>query len=368
VASWADDFVYVDGFSGPWLAGDEEYQDTSFGIALTALRKARDEWKRIRNRDVRMRALLVEKSPRAYKRLQQVRELFPDIHIETFNGEFTTLIPDLIRAIPANAFTFVLMDPKGFAIDMRAVQPLIIRPRTEVLFNFMFDFINRFALHNDPNVVAGLEMLMPGTGWRGRLGQVARSTTGDALALARKQVLVDCFSETVATLGGYPHVLETPVFYPLRDRTFYSLIYATRAPAGVEVFRECQVATLKEQDDRRAEAKVADQARRSGQNEFFLDATRMAGRPSDLTLASADAAAREMMAEIVASSPTGMKFDALRLQVMKKQIIKKERVGQLAAEMRKEGLLAFSGWEAKRRVPQDHYVARTGRNSNPDLR
>ncbi|WP_298814704.1 three-Cys-motif partner protein TcmP [uncultured Sphingomonas sp.] len=361
VSSWADDFVYVDGFSGPWQAGEEEYQDTSFGIALAALRKVKHEWKRIRGRDVRMTALLVEKSARAFNRLQQVKELFPDIRIETYKGEFTSLVPTLIKAIPANAFTFVLIDPKGFAIDMDAVAPLISRPRTEVLFNFMFDFINRFALHDDADVVAGLEKLMPGTGWRQRLGHVAKTVTGDELPQGRKAVLVECFSEALRRIGGYPHVLETPVYYPLRDRTFYSLVYATRAAAGVEVFRDCQVATLKQQDDRRAEAKVAAQAQRSGQDEMFVDAPRLAARPSDAILASAEAASRSMMIDLLGQQPAGMKFKDLRLQVLEREIIRKQRVGELAAELRKSGLIDFPDWESRRRVPQDDYLAMAAR-------
>lgn len=355
VSSWADDFVYVDGFSGPWLAGDEQYQDTSFGIALAALRKAKDEWKRIRGRDVRMTALLVEKNARAYARLQEVKKLYPDIRIETFNGDFTALIPTIVKAIPPQAFTFVLMDPKGFAIDMKAVAPLISRGRTEVLFNFMFDFINRFALHDDPDVVAGLEKLMPGTRWRQRLGHVASTVQGAELAAARKQVLVDCFSETLRDLGQYPHVLETPVYYPLRDRTFYSLIYGTRASAGVEVFRDCQVSTLKEQDDRRAEAKIADQAERTKQNELFIAAPRMAPRPSDAVLAQNEAGARSFMLELVDRAPHGLLFKDMRLQVLDRWIIRKSRVGEIAAKLRQEGLLSFPGWEARKRVPQDDY-------------
>src|SRR2546427_351500 len=41
---WAqDDFVFVDGFSGPWASTSTSYQDTSFGIAMTLLRRVRDE-------------------------------------------------------------------------------------------------------------------------------------------------------------------------------------------------------------------------------------------------------------------------------------------------------------------------------------
>lgn len=353
IASWADDFVYVDGFSGPWLAEADAFQDTSFGIALATLRKVRDEWKRIRGREVRMTALLVERGSAAYARLQQVRELYPDIRIETFQGDFTSLVPTIVNAIPRGAFTFVLMDPKGFAIDMQAVAPLISRPRTEVVFNFMFDFINRFALHDDPDVIASLEKLMPGSGWRHRLGHVARTVKGAALASARKAVLVDCFSETLRRLGDFPHVLETPIYYPLRTRTFYSLVYATRAPAGVEVFRDCQVATLREQDDRRAEASVADRVERTRQSELFVDAPRMAPRPSEAVLASAEDAARSLMGELAAANPRGLPFKDVWLHVLDRAIIRKQRVGELAGEMRKAGQLDFPDWTARQRVPQN---------------
>ena len=50
-ASAYDEVVYVDGFSGPWQSTGEDFEDTSFGIALDALRKAKASWKE-RGRDV----------------------------------------------------------------------------------------------------------------------------------------------------------------------------------------------------------------------------------------------------------------------------------------------------------------------------
>src|SRR5687768_10469231 len=38
ILSFADEFVFVDGFSGPWKARTENYTDTSFGIAIDKLR------------------------------------------------------------------------------------------------------------------------------------------------------------------------------------------------------------------------------------------------------------------------------------------------------------------------------------------
>ena len=41
IASGYDEFVYLDGFSGPWQSKDDKFGDTSFGIALAAMRSAK---------------------------------------------------------------------------------------------------------------------------------------------------------------------------------------------------------------------------------------------------------------------------------------------------------------------------------------
>jgi hypothetical protein len=46
-ASKYSHIVYVDGFAGPWQSANERFQDTSFGIALNALRRAKGSWKEI---------------------------------------------------------------------------------------------------------------------------------------------------------------------------------------------------------------------------------------------------------------------------------------------------------------------------------
>src|SRR5438552_6714085 len=63
--------VYVDGFAGPWQSANERFKDTSFGVALNALRRAKGSWK-ARGRDVRMSAFLVERDAEAYEKLAQV--------------------------------------------------------------------------------------------------------------------------------------------------------------------------------------------------------------------------------------------------------------------------------------------------------
>jgi three-Cys-motif partner protein len=160
--------AYVDGFAGPWQNADEDFNDTSFGIALAALRQAKASWKSA-GRDVKMTAILVEKSPAAFKQLETLPPKFPDINVKPLKGDFVGLIPSILEEVPKDAFAFFLLDPKGWRIPLRTLQPLLGRANSEVIFNFMFEFINRAVNIDDPVVIAGLDELLPIGNWRDQL-------------------------------------------------------------------------------------------------------------------------------------------------------------------------------------------------------
>ena len=279
-----NDIVYVDGFAGPWQSGAEDYKDTSFGIALSVLTNAKASWQ-AKGRGVKMTALLVEKNRKAYERLTTIRKIFPQVAIKTYNGDFVELLPILLQDIPTTAFTFFLIDPKGWKIPLKQIKPLLTRESSEVLFNFMFDFINRFAVHDDPAIAEALKNLMPFGNWRERLiAAVGKGVSPEE----RKAILVEAFSENLRGLGGYKYVCETPVFRPERDRPLYSLFYATRHPRGLEVFRDCQVKTLAAQSESRAQTKLKRAEMRSGQAELFGSAHEMAPDREALPLLDAE--------------------------------------------------------------------------------
>ena len=77
-----DTLTYVDCFSGPWNARSEKFDDSSFGIALNELRRARDTHA-ARGRKLRLRCFFLEKEPSAYTKLRGFVEGIADIHIET---------------------------------------------------------------------------------------------------------------------------------------------------------------------------------------------------------------------------------------------------------------------------------------------
>jgi len=153
--------VYVDGFAGPWQSAHEKFEDTSFGIGLNALRQAKRSWNQ-QQRDVRMSAFLVERDPSTYEQLARIPRLYPDVKIRTYNDDFLTVLPTILKNIPPDAFTFFLVDPKGWRIRLLALKALLMRPKSEVVFNFMFEFINRAASIKDNfAVVSGIERTHP---------------------------------------------------------------------------------------------------------------------------------------------------------------------------------------------------------------
>jgi three-Cys-motif partner protein len=353
VASSYRDVVYIDGYSGPWKDQGDRFEDTSFGIALQALRKAKAEWKRVRGTEVTMTALLVERDRDAYQRLQEIIPRYPDITIKTFPGEFVPLIGDLIKAIPTGGFTFVLMDPKGWKIDMNTVAPLISRPNTEVVLNFMFDFINRFATMEQPAIQAGLDALMPATDWRRRIAEL-NADPAERGANPRKDILVAAICDAVGRLGKYPHVLETPVLYPTKDRTFYSLIYATRSDKGIEVFRECQHDALKAQDLVRDQLKSTKRAAATQMTDLF------AGTPTGNEFAAKwmtqqEADARMAMLGMIPSAPASIKYGEVWPAVLAKHGVRRRRLARMAAELSGAGELKFLDWAPRKQVPDDRY-------------
>jgi three-Cys-motif partner protein len=345
--------VYVDGYAGPWQSSNEKFEDTSFGIALNALRRAKGSWKN-NGRDVRMSAFLVERDPGAYKKLGQLPARYPDVSIKTYSDDFLTVLPAILRDIPPDAFAFFLIDPKGWRIPLRSLTPMLSRAKSEVIFNFMFDFINRAASITDPAVVSGLDELIPYGNWRGKLDEAERRS-GGLTPEERKAVLVDAFSVSLTDLGRYEYVAETTLLRPVRDRPLYCLFYATRHPAGIEVFRESQIKALSEQSRTRAATKIKHVAQKTGQGEIFRSLHDMG--PDELIefLEMERVKAEQTLLELAPTPPGSIRYETARTLVLARHVVRLAEVNKIAAKLSEARRLVFPDWETGKRVPQGHY-------------
>jgi three-Cys-motif partner protein len=351
-ASTFPHIVYVDGFAGPWQSASERFEDTSFGIALNALRRAKSSWKE-RYRDVKMSAHLVERDVEAYKLLMKVAARYPDVEVKTYSADFLTVLPDILTDTPKDAFAFFLIDPKGWRIPLRTLSPMLVRPNSEVIFNFMFDFINRAASINDPVIISGLNELIPYGNWQSKLKEAERRANGSSTE--RKDILVGAFTESLARLGDYPYVAETTILRPLKDRPLYCLCYATRNQHGIEVFRDCQVKALVEQAKTRAATKMKYAEASTGQGEFFESMYEIGPNELASFLQEERAQAKSSLLELTPQAPDFVRYEALWPRVLLRHVVRLPDVNKLAAELRTDRKLVFPDWEKGRRVPQQHY-------------
>jgi three-Cys-motif partner protein len=350
-ASTYNHIVYVDGFAGPWQSANEQFEDTSFGIALNALRRAKQTWQGS-GRTVQMTALLVERDAKAFVQLAKIPARYPDIAVMTYPKDFMSVVPTLLKEIPRDAFAFFLIDPKGWRIRLAELQPLLGRDKSEVIFNFMFDFVNRAA---SMKAAVGLDELIPYGDWRRRLAEAEPIASVTATPEERKEILVDAFTESLRLLGGYEYVVPTEILRPLTDRTLYCLFYATRNDTGLSVFRDCQIAALKAQSTTRAAGKVKYKASSSGQSELFESLHEMGPDEIEGRIENEKRKAEAAIRHLVPKSPASIVYRKLWSTILLHHMVRKTDVNTICADMRKKEELLFPDWEARRRVPQDNY-------------
>ena len=346
--------VYVDGFAGPWRSANEKFEDTSFGIALNVLRQAKASWKE-RHRDVGMSAFLVERDVSAYQHLAGIPPQYPDVEVTPYNADFLCVLDQILKNIPREAFVFFLIDPKGWRIPLLKLKALLARPCSEVIFNFMFDFINRAASMTDPTIVAGLNELVPFGDWRRRLE--VREGSERVPSVERKRILVESFSTSLKHLGSYEYVAETTILRPLKDRALYCLFYATRHSRGIEVFRDCQITAMREESASRATNKIKHAATTTGQAEIFDSLHDMAPDKLEAFLLGQRIEAERALLELAPEKPHFVLYEKLRAQVLSRHVVRVSDVNKIAARLHHGYQLLFPDWEKGRRVPQPEYRA-----------
>jgi three-Cys-motif partner protein len=141
------ELCYVDCFAGPWSDESEEISGTSISVSMRILDKCQQELAR-RGVRVRFRALYVEKNKTAFARLQKhvSERTATGIDASALQGDFVSLRQDILNWCGPGAFAFFFIDPTGWKeVSINVLTPLLQRPRSEFLINFMYDFVNRTA-------------------------------------------------------------------------------------------------------------------------------------------------------------------------------------------------------------------------------
>jgi three-Cys-motif partner protein len=267
VGSTWDGLVYVDGFAGPWQTTHAEYADTSFGIAVQALRQCQDGL-RARGRDLQIECILVDQDKKAFNQLRKFAELQrkPGFGIHALHGEFVERIGDIesiIKENTRNAFRFIFLDPKGWAdIPMKSLQQFLRNRSCEVLINLMTRHIIRFL--DEPDRADSYNNLFAR---RGVLENLRSSDMRNEPAHARAEQAVREYGLSLRLLCGFKYVSSAVILEPDAESIRYFLVYGTNHPKGVEVFKTAETKAAKIQEAVRYDTRV----RKTHQPDLFFD-------------------------------------------------------------------------------------------------
>lgn len=342
-------FVYIDGFAGPWKsAAGETFADTSFGIALRHM-TAQKQFFAERGRNVRMKAILVEKDPGTFNELQKAVKGYPAVESIVFQGDFESHITSIQQRIPQGYFSFALIDPKGFP-DVERIMPLLARRNSEALINFMFDFANRFA---GTELIPLLERWLSSGGdssWRAHVEKLSKSERESrveelAVAKLRKE-------------ASYVYAPVISVDKALHDRTLYKLIFLTRHEKGLEVFRDSEHAALQAQATSRTASKAAAREAKSGMCDLFDAKGDIPIDRSSVRLREGETQARQLLVASLASvGSSGKRWSQLWPTVLNEAVITRSKLGRIVNEMRELGEIDAPNWPSERTIiPRDDQI------------
>lgn len=345
------DLTYVDGFSGPWKAETADFSDTSFMIAIEALKDAQATLQEQTGSRRRVRCFFSESDPVAYRQLALAvaphHNPSAGFEIRTFHGRFEDAVSD-ISAFVRLSFPLVFIDPTGWTgYPFAKIAPLLLRPKCEVLINFMYDFVSRFSGHPEPSITTSMAPILGGPDWQDRLDS----------SLARGPGVEKLFRETFRAAGSFQHVVSTKIDKSTADRPHFFLAYGTKDRAGLLAFREIEYRALKEHARNRSAAKARAREAKWKSGELFaeFDADVQASSIDDLVKIQKSAAQDHLLALLESVGP--LRFTSVVDRLLEAFMLRETNVKDICVELSKQGLVTRT-WGPAPRKPTDGSVIR----------
>lgn len=332
------EFVYVDCFSGPWRAADEELGDTSIRIALDRLNAVRSGLAQ-QKRYPTIRAIFVEKSAAAFSSLQQLlKDHSGSVKTVALLGGFEDNLQNIVRQV-GGSFGFVFVDPTGWTgFAMENLGPVLKNLRGEVMVNFMFDFINRFLNFRSAANEDSLDRCFGTDRWR---------TIRDAED--RESALVKLYVDQVRAAGNFDYATFTRILKPLHERAYFHLVYATRSGKGIEKFRDVEKKVAAEQELVRDRAQREYREAKSGQPEFDFFAQPTSATLSEERLAQL-AKAEARVWEVLDRGP--VPFESLQPRVLEIPLVWKSDLTEILIKELRAGRIVIDGLSPRARIPK----------------
>lgn len=349
VGSHWNTLTYVDCFSGPWQVKSEKFEDSSFAIALEQLRRARVIHREQTGRTLMLRCFFLEKTPNAYKRLKHFTEQIDDVVIETKNKKLENAIQDILSFVQEggpNSFPFIFIDPTGWSgFAMETITPLLQLNPAEVLINFMTEHIRRFIESPQRQTQESFVELFGSGQFKGELRGLEEKDREDAL--------VTIYSESVKRVGSFAYTSSAIVLHPTKDRTHFHLIYATRDPKGIEVFKDAEKKAMPVMEKKRDEAQKRGREKRTGQTELTFSSMETQDPSAYFQSLRERYMSRARVAVLhLIQAKKRVPYDKAWTEAMTFPLTWENDLKEWLRDLESTGRLEFTGMKENQRVPQ----------------
>lgn len=340
IGSSQKEFVYVDCFSGPWRAADEDLGDTSIRIALEKLNAVQIGLATKLQRFPTIRAIFVEKSVAAFSTLKQLlTEHSGGVKTTALHGSFEENIVPILKEV-GSGFGFFFVDPTGWTgFAMESLRPILRATRGEIMVNFMFDFINRFLNSSDAATEDSLDRCFGTDKWR------AIRNSPD-----RESRLVELYVEQLRVTGRFQYASYTRILKPHHERAYFHLVYATRNPKGIEKFRDVEKKFVPEQERVRGRAQLELRVAKSGQPEFDFSASGPSGSLMGEREKQLEKASVKVLEILRREGP--ISFELLKPRVLEIPLVWSTDLNEMLMREHRAGRLKIQGLGPRDRTPK----------------
>ncbi|MGB7436028.1 MAG: three-Cys-motif partner protein TcmP [Candidatus Acidiferrum sp.] len=343
VGDWANDITYIDCLAGPWESVDPVLADTSFARAIKVIRSTRQVLSE-RGKHPSLRCLLIENNPSRFQQLEQYSKDVTDVEVCARNWDFMDHVQDVVRFAREGgkgSFPFVFIDPTGWKpLQIDVISPILHLNPGEVLINLMTSWMKRFLSDESKqwNRLVGSDLAS------------LLSLEGDA----REDQLVSSYASNVRRTGAFQYVCSMPVMKADQDTFHYHVIYGTRHPKGVEVFKKTEEYVIPFMHEVRAQAQQRRKFAQDGQYSFlgpqaFYRETRFSRfRTKNLELARAEV-------RTLLESRRTVGYDDAWLTAMQYSTVTESDIRDWLNDWRSQGMLEIKNLPPKSRVPRRGY-------------
>lgn len=341
------DLTYIDGFSGPWKTKTENFTDSSFMIAINALKDAQQKIFEKTGKRRRIGCFFSETNSTAFAKLQEAvspyhrpQDLF---EIKSYFGKFENAVGE-IQQFVADSFALIFIDPtgwKGYPFDK--IKSLFAPRLCEVLINFMYSFVSRFVETEDKEIIESLDPILGGPGWQNRLDR----------SLPRREAVLMLFRQTLKAAGNFEFVVATKIDKATEDRPHFFMAYGTKVYAGLKTFRDTEYKALRAHAVARVGAKGRKQEAKSHSPDFFMNheaSVQEASIDEDIEM-DMEKATKSLLQMLQKSGP--QKFSHIAGRLMEIYMLRETNLKNVIVQLSRDGRIKNT-WGGGTRKPREN--------------